>query len=71
MIQQLEHSRTWHRALGITVVMLTAVAMWVVGGRGADAATFTVDATGFAFTPADFELSGYDPHPGIRAPVAV
>ena len=27
MIQQLEHSRTWHRALGITVVMLTAVWM--------------------------------------------
>jgi thymidylate synthase len=25
----------------------------------------------FAFTPADFTLSGYDPHPGIRAPVAV
>jgi thymidylate synthase len=25
----------------------------------------------FAFTPSDFELSGYDPHPGIRAPVAV
>jgi len=25
----------------------------------------------FAFTPADFELAGYDPHPGIRAPVAV
>jgi thymidylate synthase len=25
----------------------------------------------FAFTPADFELIGYDPHPGIRAPVAV
>ena len=25
----------------------------------------------FSFTPADFELSGYDPHPAIRAPVAV
>jgi thymidylate synthase len=25
----------------------------------------------FAFTPADFNLSGYEPHPGIRAPVAV
>jgi thymidylate synthase len=25
----------------------------------------------FAFTPADFELIGYEPHPGIRAPVAV
>jgi thymidylate synthase len=25
----------------------------------------------FGFTPADFELVGYDPHPGIRAPVAV
>jgi thymidylate synthase len=25
----------------------------------------------FAFTPADFNLSDYDPHPGIRAPVAV
>jgi thymidylate synthase len=25
----------------------------------------------FAFTPADFDLSGYEPHPGIRAPVAV
>ena len=25
----------------------------------------------FAFTPADFELSGYDPHPAIKAPVAV
>ena len=25
----------------------------------------------FAFTPADFELIGYEPHPGIRAPIAV
>jgi len=25
----------------------------------------------FAFTPADFELTGYDPHPHIKAPVAV
>jgi thymidylate synthase len=25
----------------------------------------------FAFTPADFELIGYDPHPGIKAKVAV
>ena len=25
----------------------------------------------FAFTPADFELVGYDPHPHIKAPVAV
>jgi len=25
----------------------------------------------FAFTAGDFELVGYDPHPGIRAPVAV
>jgi thymidylate synthase len=25
----------------------------------------------FGFTPGDFELTGYDPHPGIRAPVAV
>ncbi len=25
----------------------------------------------FAFTPTDFELAGYDPHPHIKAPVAV
>jgi thymidylate synthase len=25
----------------------------------------------FAFTPSDFELIGYEPHPGIRAPIAV
>jgi len=25
----------------------------------------------FSFQPADFELSGYEPHPGIKAPIAI
>lgn len=56
MIGALERSRTLHRWLGAAIAVLLSIGFWAIDDPRAIAATFRVEATGFAFTPAELTV---------------
>jgi FtsP/CotA-like multicopper oxidase with cupredoxin domain len=56
MIAALESSRTFRRWLAVTIVLLVSAGLWTVDQPLAFAATHRVEATNFAFTPADLTV---------------
>ena len=57
MLKQLESSLTIRRWLSVAAALLLFAGIWAIGSRPASAATWTVEARDFAFTPQDITIA--------------
>jgi FtsP/CotA-like multicopper oxidase with cupredoxin domain len=57
MLNQIERSLALRRWLSVAVAFLLSAGIWAVGSHSASAATWTVEATDFAFTPAELTVA--------------
>lgn len=56
MLMQLQRSLSARRGLSLAVAFLLLAGIWAIGGQRASAATWTVQAKDFAFTPAEITV---------------